>query len=217
MERFSAALINQLVIAFSNGNHGDFRRLATELIEHFPSLYVGWKALGVAELRSGNPTEALGNLRRAEKLNSSDAEILKYIADAQRSLGLVQDSEASYISAISMRPDFAEAHHALGTLLASSGRFSEAEEFYRRSIVFKPSFVAAYMGLGVALESLNRPREAKYYFSEATMLAPRDSRTHYNFARFLQIQDDLDGAERAYRRALEYDPSDIQTLGPVTK
>lgn len=211
-EQFSATLVNELVVAFNNGNHEDFRRLATELTEKLPSLYVGWKALGIAELRSGSLTAALRNFERAERLNSSDAETLKYAADAQRGLGLIQASEASYMSAISRRPNFAEAHHALGTLLTSSSRFSEAEECFRKSIALNPSFVAAYINLGVALEKLNRPQEAKHCFQEATKLAPKDPRTHYNFARFLQGQDDLNGAEHAYRLTLAYDPSDIQAL-----
>lgn len=177
-----------------------------------PSLYIGWKALGVAELRSGNLTKALQNLEIAEKLNSTDAEILKYAADAQRGLGFLQASEANYMSAISRRPNFVEAHHALGTLLASSGRFFESEVYFRKSVVLNPSFVAGYMSLGVALENLDRLQEAKHCFLEATKLATKDSRTHYNLARFLQGQNDLDGAERAYRLALEYNPSSIQVL-----
>lgn len=211
-EQISATLVNELVVAFNEGNHDEFRRLATELTEKSPSLYVGWKALGIAELRSGNLTKALQNLEIAEKLNSNDAETFKYAADAQWGLGFVQASEASYMSAISRRPNFAEAHHALGSLLASSGRFSEAEKCFRKAIIFNPSFVSAYMSLGVALESLSRPQEAKWFFLEATRLAAKDSRTHYNLARFLQGQDDLEGAERAYRLALEYHPSNIQIL-----
>ena len=211
-EQISATLVNELVVAFSKGNYEDFRRLATELTEKSPSHYVGWKALGVAELRSGNLTKALQNLERAEKLHSNDAETLKYTADAQWGLGFVQASEANYMSAIARRPGFAEAHHALGTLLASSGRFSEAEKYFQRSIILNSSFVAAYVSLGVTLENLNRLQEAKFYFLEATRLAAKDSRTHYNLARFLQGQDDLDGAELAYRLALEYSPSNIQVL-----
>lgn len=116
------------------------------------------------------------------------------------------------MSAISKRPNFAEAYHALGTLLASSGRFLEAEGSFRRAVMLNPSFVAAHMSHGVALERLNRLQEAKHCFLEATKLATRDSRTHYNLARFLQGQGDLEGAERAYRLALEYDPGDVQVL-----
>lgn len=211
-ERTSTALVNQLVIAFNNNNHNAFRQLAMKLVEDFPTLYVGWKALGVSKLRSGDPAEALKNLTKANKLFPDDAECLKYIADAQRSLGLISAAEESYVSAIGKKPNYAEAHQALGDFLISLGRYTESESALRRSIALKPSFFGTYMSLGAALEHLNRPTESKEFFTKAATLAPGDSRVHYNLARFLQVQGDLDGAERAYQSALNCDPENTQVL-----
>ena len=211
-ERHAQSLVDALNVAFNSRDQESTLRLGMELTEKFPHLHFGWRALGALALSNRNPAEALKNLCQADRLNPGDADTLRYKASAQRSLGLIGEAEASYIAAISGRPDFAEALHELGILLISSGRFAEAEVFCRRSIALRPTLASAHVSLGVALERLSRVSEARHHFSEATVLSPRDSAVHYNFGRFLQLQDDLDTAEREYRLTLELDPDNVQAL-----
>lgn len=211
-ERHAQALVDALSIAYSSRDQESISKLGVELTRKFPHLHYGWRALGALALSSRNPAEALKKLDQADRLNPGDADTLRHKASAQRSLGLIGEAEASYIAAISSRPDFVEALHELGTLLISSGRFAEAEMYCRKSIALNPSFAYAHISLGVALERLDKLSEAKHHFSQATVLSPRDSAIHYNFGRFLQLQDDLDAAELEYRLALDIDPNNMQAL-----
>ena len=68
-----------------------------------------------------------------------------------RELGKLDEAEASYRQAISLKPDFAEAHSNLGNALQYLGRLEEAEASCRKAIVLDPEYAEAYSSLSVIL------------------------------------------------------------------
>ena len=63
--------------------------------------------------------------------------------------------------AISLRPDFAEAHSNLGVALAAQGLWDEAAEQYQRAMSLKPDLIDVYRNLGrVVLMEGRRRRSA---------------------------------------------------------
>ena len=55
-------------------------------------------------------------------------------------MGKLNESETSYTQAISLRPNYAEAHHHLGKILKKLNRLDEATARYRYAIRLKPDF-----------------------------------------------------------------------------
>ncbi|MGH9723009.1 MAG: tetratricopeptide repeat protein, partial [Bryobacteraceae bacterium] len=63
------------------------------------------------------------------------------------------DAEAAYSKAIAIAPDSGEPYNALGSLKASTGKFSEAEQLYRQALAKNPALLAASYNLGLLLSS----------------------------------------------------------------
>ena len=79
-----------------------------------------------------------------------------------KELGRLDEAEASYRQAITLKPDFAEAHSNLGVTLQELGRLDEAEASYRQAIALKPDFAKAHNNLLMLIGSM-RFNKARYY------------------------------------------------------
>jgi tetratricopeptide (TPR) repeat protein len=58
-----------------------------------------------------------------------------------KGLDRLNEAEVSYRQAITLKPDYAEAHYNLGVMLQEHGRLNEAEASYTQAITLKPDFV----------------------------------------------------------------------------
>jgi Tfp pilus assembly protein PilF len=68
----------------------------------------------------------------------------------------LDEAEASYRQAISLKPDYAEAHNNLGITLIELGRLDEAEASLRQAIALKSDLADAHSNLGKTLRELGR-------------------------------------------------------------
>jgi hypothetical protein len=79
---------------------------------------------------------------------------------------------AQYVLALKIKPDYADAHYNLATVLKSLERYSEAESFFRHALKIRPDFAEAHNNLGVALRKQGRTQEAIESIAEALRLQP---------------------------------------------
>jgi len=87
----------------------------------------------------------------------------QYLLDfGQTKAALVQLQEA-----VSIKPDFAEAHNELGNALTNDGQASAALVHFQRAVAIKPGLAAAQGNLGVALARDGRLDEAIEHFQKA--------------------------------------------------
>ena len=70
-------------------------------------------------------------------------------------------------TAISLDPQFAEAHGNLGVLYGQQGKSAEAEELLRKAIENNPKYAQAYVNLGLILAGEGRFPEAEKEIREA--------------------------------------------------
>ena len=82
---------------------------------------------------------------RAPTSEVADAEVYRTLGVALRVLGRLGEAEASYRKAITLNPNYVEAHFNLGNTLKKLNMLSEAEESYSRAIDLQPDFVPALM------------------------------------------------------------------------
>lgn len=99
-------------------------------------------------------------LEQAKKQNLS-AENL-YFMDAQinQNMGKLDKAEASYIKALELKSDYAEAHNSLGNIFKDLGRLDEAEACYRKAIASRIGYREAHENLAKILRELGRIEEA---------------------------------------------------------
>jgi Flp pilus assembly protein TadD len=84
-----------------------------------------------------------------------------------------RDAEAvkAFRQALSIRPDWAEAHSLLGSTLVRAGNFSEAEAELRKAITLKPDYAEGWNFLGEFLKERGKEQEAQEAFKKAKQFA----------------------------------------------
>jgi tetratricopeptide (TPR) repeat protein len=120
--------------------------------------------------------------------------------------GRIGDAVAQYQLALSLRPDFADAHNNLGVALAAQGRIDDAVAHYERALVLKPDCADAHGNLGAVLAAKGRIADAVIHCERALLLNPGHVGIHYNLAVALAAQGRIADATAHYRRALVLKP-----------
>jgi Flp pilus assembly protein TadD len=84
-----------------------------------------------------------------------------------------RDAEAvkSFRQALSIRPDWAEAHSLLGSALVRAGNYAEAEAELRKAITLKPDYAEGWNFLGEFLKERGKEQEAQEAFKKAQQYA----------------------------------------------
>lgn len=137
----------------------------------------------------------------ASKLDSLVAELQREV----RAGRLAQAAEVCR-RIVRIRPNLAEVHNDLGTLLAQQGRLAEAIAPFERAIGLKPDFAIAHNNLGLALKDLGRLDQAVAQFRQAVALQPDLVQTHDDLGTILLGQGKLDEAAACFERVLALVP-----------
>ena len=74
------------------------------------------------------------------------------LANVLKALGRHGDAADGYRLALSLAPDYAEAHSNLGAVLQELGAVDEAIAAYRAALAIRPAFAEAHYNLGTALQ-----------------------------------------------------------------
>ncbi len=92
------------------------------------------------------------------------------------------EAERFLRTAISLRPDFADAHSNLGALLEKQDRMDEAMACYREALHVKPDHANARYNLGHVLKALGRFSEAIDCYHQTLAIEPKHANCHYSLA-----------------------------------
>jgi tetratricopeptide (TPR) repeat protein len=122
--------------------------------------------------------------------------------------GRVDDAIAEYQQALSLSPDYSEAHYNLGHALTLRGRTPEAVAQYEEALRLNPDYAEAHYNLGLALERVpGRADGAIAEYEAALRLDPGLADAHFALASDLQaLPGRLGEAIAQYREGLRLQP-----------
>ncbi len=87
-----------------------------------------------------------------EEQPNFEAELYRYLADAQAQRGQHHEAVALYSDALRLNPESPEAHCNLGNTLVLLGKFDQAVAHYREALRLKPDFTAVHRNLATVLQ-----------------------------------------------------------------
>jgi tetratricopeptide (TPR) repeat protein len=162
-------------------------------------------------------THAAGNIAAAQALYLSlletspdDHVALHFLGVSYVQQGRPENGIPLIERALSLQPDYPDAHFNLGCALQASNRLDEAAACYRRALAVNPGHAGAQLNLGNALQALNRHAEAIACYQRTLELRPDDADAHNNWGNSLQALGRHEQAIDCYEKALALNPGHAQ-------
>jgi predicted CXXCH cytochrome family protein len=152
---------------------------AAEVLSRAPNDAASLANLGEANRRRGNPTEAIAVLRKAASLDPVLPEARFWLGRALEESG-APGADGAYEEAIRIKPNYAEAHYYLGTLLGRSGDSKRGEKHLLAAVRHDPSLADAYNNLGNLAAQAGQAEKAIAFFSKTVALKPEHYAAHLN-------------------------------------
>jgi tetratricopeptide (TPR) repeat protein len=203
---------------------------AAEAIPHLARVQEQ-SALGIAEIETGQFTDAIANLQAALQKRPNDPDLLYYLGRAsgllsKQSIDTLQatapdsprahqsmgenyfvlrrmpEAEKEYREALRLRPDVPEVHLELGVVYATSSQWAKAEQEFRAQAKLQPGDAEAAYRLGTALLEQGKVHEARVEFVRADRLMPDMPETLYSLGKTSSLEGDTAAAERAWIKLL---------------
>ena len=81
--------------------------------------------------------------------------------------GREAEAVRAFRQALGIRPDWAEAHSLLGSILFRAGKYPEAEVELRKAVTLKPDYAEGWNFLGEFLKARGKDKEAQEAFKKA--------------------------------------------------
>jgi Tfp pilus assembly protein PilF len=117
-----------------------------------------------------------------------------------------QDALRAYQAAIRIRPDYADVHYNLGTVLARLGRTDQAVAAYREALRHDPQHESARFNLANALAGRGAVAESIAEYRRLLELYPQHAKALVNLGISLAGRGEMEAAVACFRRAAEADP-----------
>jgi tetratricopeptide (TPR) repeat protein len=188
-------------------------------------------ALGIAQIQTGQLTDAVTNLQAALAAHPNDTDILFYLGrasgllskqaidtlltaapDSARAhqamaenyfvLRRMPDAQTEFQQALKLRPHLPEAHLELGEVYAGAFQWAKAEEEFRQQTKLQPGNAEAAYRLGTAQLEQGKAREARVELLRADKLQPDMPETLYSLGKAAALESDTNAAEKAWTKLL---------------
>jgi tetratricopeptide (TPR) repeat protein len=194
-------------------------------------------ALGIAQLQSGQPAEAVANLQAALAQNPGDPDLLYYLSRAGTALSsqsldkllstfpnsarghqaaaqnyyllkMYPEAKKEYEQALTLRGDLPGLRLELGQVYAAGSEWEKAEELFREETKLQPGNAEAAYRLGDALLQQGKMKEAVVELRRSDSLHADMSETLYALGRAEASNAPAD-AEHALQRVIELEKESL--------
>ena len=162
----------------------------------FPTYGAAHYGLALAYRKLGRLSEAKEQI----ELRNRDPNIVPPVADPLRDELRALDRNAMH-------------HLERGMLLEQVGRIDDAIAETERALELSPSLMKAHVNLLILYGRVGNAAKAEEHFNAVTAAAPNEfPEAYYNYGVLLLKQQNLDGAEKAFRKDLALAPSNEPAL-----
>lgn len=119
--------------------------------------------------------------------------------------GNLPDAISQYQEALSINPEFSQAHCNLGLIYNQQHLYAKALSEFRKSLAIDPKDAITYNGIGAALRAQKDMIGAIKNWQTAVSLDPKLATAHYNLGTAYEMQKDMEKAFDSYKLAVKND------------
>ncbi|MFA6008695.1 MAG: tetratricopeptide repeat protein [Desulfobacteraceae bacterium] len=116
------------------------------------------------------------------------------------------EAKGHFLTALEIRPFYAEAHNNLGNILSREGDLSGAEHHFSAALTIYSKFSKAHNNIGNILLQQNKIGPAISHYEQAIKIDPYYAKAHVNFGSALIQQQRIDEGIEQYKIAIEISP-----------
>lgn len=201
------------ILLFQTGRQREAADCLTRAVELQPAAAQHRNTLAVI-LQDGDELErAAEQLEEAVRLKPDYAEAHNNLGNVWQKRGQPERAVECYREAIRLRPNYSLAYCNLGAVYRLLEREADALAPLAEALRLQPARPDAEYNLGACLTQLGRQDEAAEHLLRAIALAPRHSAAYTSLGLVRQRQGLLGDAIDCYRRAMEFDPYNVDVHG----
>jgi tetratricopeptide (TPR) repeat protein len=184
---------------------------AAEAIPHLERVHA-LEALGIAQIETGQYQEAVANLSDALVKRPNDPDLLYYLG---RAGGLL--SKRAIDTLLSVYPDSARAHQAMGENYFVLRQMPQAEQEYREALRQRPDIPGLQLELGLVYAGAAQWSKAEEAFRAEVQRQPASAEAAYRLGDALLKQGKAREARSELERADKLQPGMPETLYSLGK
>ncbi len=164
--------------------------------------------MGISSLKEGNFQMAYVHLQRALPLNPDNKDVLHGLGIVYLHFEKIKESEDYFLKAISIDPNFSEAHNNLGTLYMRTGQWEKAIKSFKKALSnpLYHSPETAFYNMGMSYYRMGNFALAIDAFRDSIRRSPMFSLPYYGLALAFNRAGRYSDAAAAISRAIEIDP-----------
>jgi len=167
---------------------------------------------GLINNARGQTTQAIFDFQAALKINESNADATRGLANSYADQGRTAEAEQQYKKAIELDPGDWTGYKTLGNFYLKQNRFDDAEQQYRSLIRLTPDNALAYSNLGLSLTMQGRFNGAAESLEKSITLSPRAG-AYSNLGTVRFYQERYSESIEAFRNAIEINPNNEKYWG----
>jgi len=155
---------------------------------------------------NGQTQEALDSVKTLIKDYTNEPVLHNISGACYADLEQLDTAVKSYEKALTIKPDYAEAHNNLGNTLKKLGQLDAAIKSYEKALTINPDFAEAHNNLGIALKGLDQHDDAVKCFEKAIAIKPDYAEAFNNLCITLEELGQLDTSVKSYKQVLTINP-----------
>lgn len=192
---------------FQAGEFPQAEQACQDILRADPTHAEATHLMGMIAQQVGRHDVAVEYIRRAIDLHQVGAAAFhSNLGLAYQSQGKLDEAAACYRQAITLKPQFPEAHYNLGNVHQEQRRIDEAIACYQQALALRPGYAEALNNLGHALQDQGKLDEAIACYRQALASKPDHVEALNNLGLALQEQGQLEEAMADYDQALRLKP-----------
>jgi predicted O-linked N-acetylglucosamine transferase (SPINDLY family) len=201
----AAATLQAAFTHHQAGRMGEAAECYKQILQHDGTHPDAMHFLGVLACDVGNLPAGLDLIEKSIQLHPN-AIYLNNLGNMRGRACDLQGAIAAYRAALSLAPEYAEAHSNLGHTLREAGDPMAAIDCCAQATRLKPDLAQAWIHLGNALLDLGSDEGALESYVKALALQPNDANAHNNVGNILEKYGRAASAAESYQRALALEP-----------